>query len=44
VHRLYDRDWDVELLERRDILASQPGFIAEGVSALHTTAWRIRRR
>lgn len=44
VHRLYDRDWDVELLERRDILAAQPGFIAEGVSALHTEAWRIQRR
>lgn len=44
VRRLYDRDWDIGLLERRDILAAQPGFVAEGVSALHTTAWRIHRR
>ena len=43
VHRLYGRDWEIELLERRDILAAQPGFVAEGVSALHTTAWRIHR-
>ena len=44
VHRLYDRDWLVELLERRDILDQQPGFVAEGVTALHTAAWRLRRR
>ena len=44
VHHLYGRDWDIELLERRDILAAQPGFVAEGVSALHTAAWRIHRR
>jgi len=44
VRRLYARDWSVELLERRDILASQPGFIAEGVTALHTAAYRLRRR
>jgi len=44
VHRLYDRDWDIELLERRDILGTQPGFIAEGVTALHTEGWRIHRR
>ena len=44
VHRLYGRDWHVELLERRDILDEQPGFAAEGVTALHTAAWRLRRR
>jgi len=44
VRRLYTRDWSVEVLERRDILASQPGFVAEGVTALHTTAYRLRRR
>jgi len=37
-------DWTLELLERRDILAGQPGFAAEGVSALHTSAWRLLRR
>ena len=41
---LFGRDWSLELLERRDILAEQPGFVAEGVSALHTSAWRMQRR
>ena len=44
VRRLYDRDWHVEVLERRDILDEQPGFAAEGVTALHAAAWRLRRR
>lgn len=44
VRRLYARDWAIESLERRDILASQPGFAAEGVTALHTAAWRLTRR
>ena len=35
--------WDVELLERRDILAQEPGFAAEGVTALSTAAWGLRR-
>jgi len=43
VQRLYARDWAVECLERRDILASQPQFIAEGVTALHTSAWRLAK-
>jgi thiopurine S-methyltransferase len=37
-------DWMLGLLERRDILAAQPGFAAEGVTGLHTSAWRLRRR
>ena len=36
--------WSFDLLERRDILAAQPGFVAEGVTALHTSAWRLQRR
>jgi thiopurine S-methyltransferase len=44
VRALYGRDWDVELLEHRDILAQQPRFQAEGVSALHTGVWRLQRR
>jgi thiopurine S-methyltransferase len=44
MHALFDRDWRVEVLERRDILAEQPGFIAEGVSALHTAVYRLQRR
>ncbi len=43
VHALFDRDWEVDLLERRDILAEQPGFIAEGVSVLQTAVYRLRR-
>ena len=44
VRALYGQDWDVALLERRDILARQPGFVAEGVTALDTAAYRLRRR
>jgi thiopurine S-methyltransferase len=44
VQALYDRDWQVECLERRDILAAQPAFVAEGVTRLHTSAYRIEKR
>jgi thiopurine S-methyltransferase len=44
VRELYGRDWDVEVLERRDILAQQPGFQAEGVSALDTVVYGLLRR
>lgn len=40
----YAPDWDVKVLERRDILAQQPNFVAEGVSALDTVVYRLRRR
>lgn len=43
VRALYGRDWRVGVLERRDILADQPGFAAEGVSALDTVAYRLER-
>lgn len=36
-------DWNVALLERRDILASEPSFQADGVTALATAAWRLTR-
>ena len=39
----YGPDWDIEVLERRDILAQQPAFVAEGVSALDTVVYRLRR-
>ena len=35
--------WEVALLERRDILADEPGFRAEGVTALATAAYRLDR-
>ena len=43
VRDLYADRWDIELLERRDILAAQPGFIAEGVTALSTAVHRLQR-
>lgn len=42
VRSLLGARWNVDLLERRDILASQPGFVAEGVSALSTAVYRLR--
>jgi len=44
VRALFHRDWRIDVLERRDILAQQPGFIGEGVTALHTAAYRLQRR
>lgn len=44
VRELYARDWSVATLERRDILAQQPGFAAEGVTALETVAYRLSRK
>lgn len=35
---------DVTVLERRDILAQQPAFVAEGVTALETVVYRLERR
>ena len=44
VRRLFGRDWDVAVLERREILAQQPGFRDEGVTALQTVVYRLERR
>lgn len=43
VRSLLAADWDVECLERCDILESQPQFRAEGVGALATAVYRLRR-
>ncbi len=43
VRALYGGDWQINVLERLDILAAQPGFVAEGVSSLDTVAYRLRR-
>lgn len=40
---LFASHWSRDLLECKDILADQPGFQAEGVSALTTSAWRLLR-
>jgi len=44
IRRLFARDWDVAVLERREILAQQPGFRDEGVTALQTVVYRLERR
>ncbi len=44
VAALFGEHWDVELLERRDILASQPKFQESGVTALHTDVYRLQRK
>lgn len=44
VRALYEPDWTVSLPARADILAMQPGFVAEGVTALATAAYRLERR
>lgn len=44
VHRLFDAEWHVELLEREDILATQPGFAEQGVTALHNATYRLVKR
>lgn len=44
VRELYGRDWTVATRERRDILAQQPAFAAEGVSKLETAVYRLTRK
>lgn len=44
VHALYGTDWNIGMLERRDILQSQPKFVEEGVTTLHTSVYRLDRR
>ncbi|MFZ5657917.1 MAG: thiopurine S-methyltransferase [Pseudomonadota bacterium] len=44
VRALYSPAWSVDVLERRDILAEQPGFVAEGVTRLETVVYRLDRR
>lgn len=44
VQRLYAPSWSIEEIERRDILASEPSFQAEGVTALSTAVYQLTRR
>ena len=44
IHTLFGERWDIDLLERREILDGQPAFREEGVTALHTSAWRMLKR
>ncbi len=42
--RLFGAHWDIDLLERRDILADQPSFSEHGVTALSTAVYGLRKR
>lgn len=44
VNRLFGTHWNIGLAERRDILADQPGFQKDGITALHTAIYRLNRR
>jgi thiopurine S-methyltransferase len=44
VRALYEPRWDVERLERRDVLADEPRFVAEGLTAPSSAAYRLRHR
>lgn len=43
LRRWFETSWDVDLLERRNILASQPSFSEQGVTSLSTTIYRLLR-
>lgn len=44
VRQRFTPDWQVQPLERRDILAHEPSFQAEGVTALTTAVYRMQRK
>jgi thiopurine S-methyltransferase len=44
VRELLEARWDVSVLERRDVLASEPQFASQGITALHTAVYRLQRR
>lgn len=44
VRERFYKDWDVTALERRDILAQQPSFVAEGVRSLQTAIYLLTRK
>lgn len=43
VRALFEREWRIEPLERKDILDAQIAFQEEGVTALTTAAYRLER-
>lgn len=44
VAALFGAQWEITEIDRRDILAHEPRFQADGVSALHTSVYRLRRK
>lgn len=44
VQALFGDAWSPRLLERRDILATEPGFLRAGVGTLADATWRLEHR
>jgi len=44
IHQLFDPSFEVEQLERLDVLAESPKFAELGIPALYETAFLVRRR
>lgn len=44
VRDLLEPHWDVQCIQRRDILKNEPSFAAEGVTALSTGVYALRKR
>lgn len=44
VRALFGAQWDITVLERREILAQQAKFSAEGVTSLQTVVYDLRRK
>ncbi|HET7922633.1 MAG TPA: thiopurine S-methyltransferase [Gammaproteobacteria bacterium] len=43
IHRLFENHWSINLVERRDVLASLPLFRERGLTALHTAVYQLKR-
>lgn len=43
VQSLYARHWETTQLARQDILGEQPNLASQGLTALHTTIYRLQR-
>ena len=43
VQALYADDWQITMLERRDILSAEPRFVERGLAALHTSVYQLLR-
>lgn len=44
IGRLFAHEWDISVLDRRDVLGSEPAFRARGLTAFHTAVYRLARR
>lgn len=44
VRELYQHHWEIQTLERHSVLAAEPGFAAQGVTALDTVVYRLTRK